>query len=39
MTLEFPALLRPSAMDATRQDACDTKYNFKARLLNKKVNK
>ncbi|XVF51611.1 hypothetical protein PTKIN_Ptkin04bG0198100 [Pterospermum kingtungense] len=28
---------RPSAMDATRQDACDTKYNFKARPLNKKI--
>ncbi|XWS49839.1 hypothetical protein CRYUN_Cryun12cG0037500 [Craigia yunnanensis] len=28
---------RPSAMDATRQDACDTTYNFKARPLNKKV--
>ncbi|XP_022759453.1 protein TPX2 [Durio zibethinus] len=28
---------RPSAMDAIRQDACDTKYNFKARPLNKKI--
>ncbi|XP_022719687.1 protein TPX2-like [Durio zibethinus] len=28
---------RPSPMDATRQDACDTKNNFKARRLNKKI--
>ncbi|XWS38469.1 hypothetical protein CRYUN_Cryun19dG0133900 [Craigia yunnanensis] len=28
---------RPSAMDATRQDACDTNYNFKAHPLNKKI--
>ncbi|XVF10726.1 hypothetical protein REPUB_Repub07fG0207400 [Reevesia pubescens] len=28
---------RPSAMDATGQDACETKYNFKARPLNKKI--
>ncbi|KAK8658152.1 hypothetical protein V6N13_036364 [Hibiscus sabdariffa] len=28
---------RPSLMDATRQDVCDTKYNFKARPLNRKI--
>ncbi|XVE64960.1 hypothetical protein DITRI_Ditri07aG0143600 [Diplodiscus trichospermus] len=28
---------RPSATDATRQDACETKYNFKAHPLNKKI--
>lgn len=28
---------RPSVMDATRQDVCDTNYNFKARPLNKKI--
>ncbi|XP_039052009.1 protein TPX2-like [Hibiscus syriacus] len=28
---------RPSVMDATGQDICDTKYNFKARPLNRKV--
>ncbi|XP_022737564.1 protein TPX2-like isoform X2 [Durio zibethinus] len=28
---------RPSAMDTTRQDASDTKYNFKASPLNKKI--
>ncbi|KAE8671564.1 putative aminotransferase ACS10-like [Hibiscus syriacus] len=27
---------RPSVMDATSQDVCDTKYNFKARPLNRK---
>ncbi|KAL4384180.1 hypothetical protein GQ457_15G009820 [Hibiscus cannabinus] len=28
---------RPSVMDATSQDVCDTKYNFKARPLNRKI--
>ncbi|KAK8603673.1 hypothetical protein V6N13_096147 [Hibiscus sabdariffa] len=28
---------RPSVMDATNQDVCDTKYNFKARPLNRKI--
>ncbi|KAL4347926.1 hypothetical protein GQ457_17G021350 [Hibiscus cannabinus] len=28
---------RPSVMDATCQDVCDTKYNFKARPLNRKI--
>ncbi|GMJ00359.1 TPX2-LIKE PROTEIN 3 [Hibiscus trionum] len=29
--------VRPSVMDATSQDVCDTKYNFKARPLNRKI--
>ncbi|TYH40697.1 hypothetical protein ES332_D12G265100v1 [Gossypium tomentosum] len=28
---------RPSFMDATSQDVCDKKYNFKARPLNRKI--
>ncbi|XP_039036832.1 protein TPX2-like [Hibiscus syriacus] len=28
---------RPSVMDATSHDVCDTKYNFKARPLNRKI--
>ncbi|OMO97332.1 hypothetical protein CCACVL1_04597 [Corchorus capsularis] len=31
------ATRRPSVMDATRQDDCEIRYNFKARPLNKKI--